>query len=228
MQTHLWWQTSVTPAQSGWGSPGIPGAPSSGGRQGMQTACVRRQWHHVWSSAGQRWTTAWEPEQRARYRIKVLASGVRHVRPLAAVADVGDVALPRGGDGQVDLGAPRHVGTHAEEVLELGGRQGRVFVLRQRRSLCQNNNHHRIRVDRSQHSSTNSRGTERDSPRRTCQRAAAETADLEDWARWCSRWELSVWQGRKGKSQYICGHKHSSRQENSLKAFRRNSSKRLY
>lgn len=143
MQTHLWWQTSVTPAQSGWGSPGTPGAPSSGGRQGMQTACVRRQWHHVWSSAGQRWTTAWEPEQRARYRIKVLARGVRHVRPLAAVADVGDVALPRGGDGQVDLGAPRHVGTHAEEVLELGGRQGRVFVLRQRRSLCQNNNHHR-------------------------------------------------------------------------------------
>lgn len=36
-----------------------------------------------------------------------------------------------------------------------------------------------------------------DSPHHTCQRAAAETGDLEDWAPWCSRWELSVWQGEK-------------------------------
>lgn len=63
---------------------------------------------------------------------KALGGGGRHVRPLTAVAHVGDVALLRGGDSRVDLGAPRHVGTHAEEVLQLGGRQSRVFVLRQR------------------------------------------------------------------------------------------------
>lgn len=64
---------------------------------------------------------------------KALGGGGRHVRPLTAVAHVGDVALLRGGDSGVDLGAPRHVGTHAEKVLQLGRRQSRVFVLGQRK-----------------------------------------------------------------------------------------------
>lgn len=95
--------------------------------------------------------TARESARLASCLIKVLVSRVRHIRPLTAVADIGDVTLLRGGDSHVDLGTPRHVGTHAEEVLELGGRQSCVFVLRQTGSLCQNRGHHHIHGERSRY-----------------------------------------------------------------------------
>ena len=62
--------------------------------------------------------------------MKALTTEWRYVRPLTEVASVGDVALVRGWDGHVDLGAPGHVRTHAEQVPQLCRRQGRVFVLR--------------------------------------------------------------------------------------------------
>lgn len=133
----------------------------------MQPACVRRQREaNVHGSAG----------RRQEIVFKVLGGGVRHVRPLAAVAHVGDVALLRGGDGGVDLCTPRHVGTHAEEVLQLGGRQSGVFVLRQRKLLGHKNNHWSSETGIDQQRARKQR-KQQNSPHRTCQTAAAETGN---------------------------------------------------
>lgn len=139
----------------------------------------------------------------------------RDSRPLAAVAAVRDVALVRGGDRQVDLGPPRRVRTHEEQVAELRRRQSRVLVLREQReplidgtwretalpfecvSLGSHWNtlmysiHHRNASITFLTAST----VQWDicySLHRTCQTAAGGTGDPSDSTRWCSRQKLGV------------------------------------
>lgn len=57
----------------------------------------------------------------------------QHSRPLRQVALVGDPALLVGADRVVDVGTPRHVGEHSEQVLHLIWTQGTVPVLMHKR-----------------------------------------------------------------------------------------------
>lgn len=128
--THLWWLQSVTPAQWGLGSRGIPGAPGNDGCLSTQRACMWRDWHlrdlvgHALHESAPKW------KPTAFYHGKSLTTQVRDSRPLTEEALVRDEALVCRWDCHADLCTPRHVRTHAEQVPKLRRRQGRVFVLR--------------------------------------------------------------------------------------------------
>lgn len=142
-QTHLWSRQSVTPAQLGWGSLGILGAPGNGGCQGMQKACMWRDWHacdiwtvqntHYWILSAQKY----KPSACLQSH-KIIHNQVRYLRPLTTVAMVRDVSLICCWDSHVDLCTPWHVRTDAKQIPKLSRWQGRVFVLRKSRLLLQN------------------------------------------------------------------------------------------